>query len=135
MADRLAREVDFFSIGTNDLIQYTLAVDRGNEQVGDLYEPLHPAVLEMLRRTVDGTRAAGIPVAMCGETAGNLTCLPILVGLGLDELSTAAASIPRVKRALGGLRRDHCADLVQRAVTCCTATEVRGLLLKGQEGD
>ena len=131
MADRLAREVDFFSIGTNDLIQYTLAVDRGNEQVGDLYEPLHPAVLDMLRRTVDGARAAGIAVAMCGEMAGDLTYLPILVGLGLDELSMGAAAIPRVKRALGGLRRDQCAELVRRAVACSTVSEVRALLRAG----
>ncbi len=134
MADRLAREADFFSIGTNDLVQYTLAVDRGNEQVGDLYEPLHPAVLDILRRAADGAHAAGIPVAMCGEMAGNLTYLPILVGLGLDELSMAAAAIPRVKRALGGLRRDHCADLVQRAVACCTAIEVQRLLLESGGG-
>lgn len=128
MADRLAREVDFFSIGTNDLVQYTLAVDRGNEQVGDLYQPLHPAVLEVLRRTVEGAREAGIPVAMCGEMAGNLRYLPVLVGLGLDELSMAAAAIPRVKRALGGIRRDACAEVVARAVRCCTVAEVEALL-------
>ncbi len=128
MADRLAREVDFFSIGTNDLVQYTLAVDRGNEQVGDLYQPLHPAVLEVLHRTAEGARAAAIPVAMCGEMAGNLAYLPILVGLGLDELSMNAAAIPRVKRALGGLHRDRCRALVARALACCTSAEVAALL-------
>ncbi len=128
LADRFAREVDFFSIGTNDLIQYTLAVDRGNEQVGDLYDPFHPAIVEMLRRTVDGARAAGIPVAMCGEMAGDRRYLPLLVGLGLDELSMGAAAIPRVKRALGTLRRDRCAELVQRALACGTGAEVARLL-------
>jgi phosphotransferase system enzyme I (PtsI) len=128
LADRLAREVDFFSIGTNDLIQYTLAVDRGNEQVGDLYDALHPAVLEMLRRTVEGARRAGIRVTMCGEMAGNLRYLPVLVGLGLDELSMGAAAIPRVKRALGTLRAEACRALVVRALACGTATEVARLL-------
>ncbi len=133
LADRLAREVDFFSIGTNDLIQYTLAVDRGNEQVGDLYDPLHPAILEMLSRTVAGAKAAGIPVAMCGEMAGNMRYLPLLVGLGLDELSMGAAAIPRVKRALGALRRDRCARLVERALACATAAEVAQLLAAGSD--
>lgn len=128
LADRLAREVDFFSIGTNDLVQYTLAVDRGNEQIGDLYDPFHPAILEMLRRTVEGARAARIPVTMCGEMAGDLRYLPILVGLGLDELSMGAAAIPRVKRALGALRRDRCAELVRRALACGTGAEVVRLL-------
>lgn len=134
VADRLAREVDFFSIGTNDLIQYTLAVDRGNEQVGDLYEPLHPAVLEMIARTVAGARAAGIPVAMCGEMAGDLRYLPLLVGLGLDELSMSASAIPRVKRALGRLRRDDCARLVDRVLRCGTAAEVARLLAEASGG-
>lgn len=131
LADRLAREVDFFSIGTNDLIQYTLAVDRGNEQVSHLYDPFHPAIVEMLHRTIAGARAAGIPVVMCGELAGDQRYLPLLVGLGLDELSMGAAAIPRVKRALGTLRRDRCTDLVQRALVCGTGAEILGLLTTG----
>jgi phosphoenolpyruvate-protein phosphotransferase (PTS system enzyme I) len=134
LADRLARECDFFSIGTNDLVQYTLAADRGNEQVADLYTPLHPAILELLHRTVQGARPAGIPVAMCGEMAGELRYLPLLVGLGLDELSMSPAAIPRVKRALGGLRRDRCAALVERAIACATAAEVAALLDEAAPG-
>jgi phosphotransferase system enzyme I (PtsI) len=128
LADRLARTVDFFSIGTNDLIQYTLAVDRGNEQLSDLYEPLHPAVLTMLWRTVEGARGAGIPVAMCGEMAGSLRYLPLLVGLGLAELSMTPPAVPRVKRALRTLRRDACEALVASAIACETAADVAALL-------
>ncbi|OGP34358.1 MAG: phosphoenolpyruvate--protein phosphotransferase [Deltaproteobacteria bacterium GWC2_65_14] len=98
IADLLAREVDFFSIGTNDLIQYALAIDRINEHVSYLYEPLHPAILPLTRRIVEGGHEAGIPVSMCGEMAGEPMYTYVLLGLGLDELSMNAASIPRVKR-------------------------------------
>ncbi len=97
MADVLAEMVDFFSIGTNDLIQYTLAIDRGNSEVAHLYHPLHPAILRMIRRTTEVARKKGIEVYMCGEMAGEPEYLPILIGLGINELSMNPQSIPAAK--------------------------------------
>ncbi len=95
IADLLAPQVNFFSIGTNDLIQYSLAIDRVNERVAHLYQPLHPAVLRMIRRVVVAGRAAGVRVAMCGEMAGDPRAVPLLLGLGLDCLSLNALAVPR----------------------------------------
>ncbi len=113
ITDVLAGEVDFFSIGTNDLIQYALAIDRVNEYVSYLYEPLHPAVLRMIKKTVEDAHAHKIGVAICGEMAGEPLYVPILLGLDLDEMSMNAYSIPRVKKIIRGLRHGYCRDLVK----------------------
>ncbi len=113
MARQLAQEVDFFSIGTNDLIQYTIAVDRENEHVADLYQPSHPAIIFLLKSVSEAARQAGIPCGICGELAADLNLLPLLVGLGFKELSMAAVQIPTVKYAVRSLDAARCRDLVQ----------------------
>ena len=100
LADILAREVDFFSIGTNDLIQYTLAIDRGNRHVAHLHQPLHPAILRMIKRTCDVGREKGIKTYMCGEMAGDPRLTRLLIGLGLTEFSMQPASLLEVKRII-----------------------------------
>lgn len=115
VADLLAQESDFFSVGTNDLIQYTLAIDRSNEHLVDMYQPLHPAVLRSLRRVVEAAHEAGIEACICGEMAGDPLYLPVLLGLGFDELSMGAASIPRVKQIL---RRCTMKQAVEISETC-----------------
>ncbi|MBE7448374.1 MAG: phosphoenolpyruvate--protein phosphotransferase [Kofleriaceae bacterium] len=125
IADLLAREVDFFSIGTNDLIQYTMAVDRVNELVSYLYEPLHPALLRVLRDVARAGRAAGIPVSLCGEMAGDPLVAPVLVGLGLSELSMSAVAIPEVKGVVRASSLAELQVLVERVLTLATAREIR----------
>jgi phosphotransferase system enzyme I (PtsI) len=115
-ADLLAREVDFFSIGTNDLIQYTIAVDRLNEKISHLYEPTHPAILRLIRTVVDAGHAEGIWVGVCGEMAGDVVLAPLLLGLGVDELSAGAAVVPRVKRAVQSLDMKSCLELVESVI-------------------
>ncbi|HLZ87918.1 MAG TPA: putative PEP-binding protein, partial [Puia sp.] len=102
-ADLLAKEADFFSIGTNDLCQYTLAVDRMNEKIASLYDPFHPAVLRLIRMVIEEGHRAGIPVGMCGELAGDAAATKILLDMGLREFSMNAASIPEVKNIIIGL--------------------------------
>ncbi len=128
MADLLAKEADFFSIGTNDLIQYTLAIDRGNQEVSELYEPLHPAVLRFIWTTVEAAHRAGIPVAMCGEMAGELLYIPVLVGLNLDELSMTPQSIPEVKLFIRELSYRQCRQVVEKLLRLTCQDEVREAL-------
>ena len=123
-ADLLAREVNFFSIGTNDLIQYTLAVDRINEHVSYLYEPLHPAILRIIRGVVQYAHQAGIPVAICGEMAAEPAYALILLGLGLDEFSMNPVSIPRVKKVLRMSRFEETRSLVEQLFQFSTASEI-----------
>lgn len=112
VADLLAREVSFFSIGTNDLIQYLTSVDRGNESISYLYNPAHPGVIRMLKMIVNAAHTAGIWVGVCGELAGDLLFTPLLVGLGIDELSASAILVPRIKKAIQSLNVFSCQELV-----------------------
>ena len=125
IADKLAREVDFFSIGTNDLIQYALAIDRVNEQVTYLYEPLHPAVLRLIRHIVRIGHRAGIRVAMCGEMAGEPAYAMILLGLELDELSMNPLAIPRVKRIIRGATLKEAKALLRKVMTFSSSVQIR----------
>jgi len=124
MAEQLAERVDFFSIGTNDLIQYVLAIDRVNERVTYLYKPLHPAILRMIRQVVDVGHSAGIKVAMCGEMAGDPLCTPILLGLELDGLSMTPLAIPRVKKIIRNSTVKESKELLEKVMTFPTAQEI-----------
>jgi phosphoenolpyruvate-protein phosphotransferase (PTS system enzyme I) len=115
-ADILARHVDFFSVGSNDLIQYTLAIDRGNENVSGMYQPAHPAILRLLQSVVEAAHRNNIWVGICGEMASDVVLMPALVGLGVDELSAGAATIPRMKRAIQSLNYEESRQLVARCV-------------------
>ncbi len=128
VADILAREVDFFSIGTNDLIQYLLAVDRVDPRVAHLYEPLHPAVLRTIASIVAAGRAAAIPVAVCGEMASDPMHAAVLVGLGVTELSMSAGAIPRVKGALRGISAEDARRAATEAMTLPTAAAIEAML-------
>jgi phosphotransferase system enzyme I (PtsI) len=123
-SDVLAREVDFFSIGTNDLIQYALAVDRVNERIAHLYAPTHPAVLRLLKMIADAAHANDIWVGVCGEMAGDIALVPLLLGLGMDELSASAPLVPRVKRAVQSLALPECRELVEEALSLQTPSEI-----------
>jgi phosphotransferase system enzyme I (PtsI) len=124
MADLLAREVRFFSVGTNDLLQYLMAVDRGNERISHLHDPANPAVVRILKTVVDAAHAAGIWVGVCGELAGDIEFTPMLIGLGIDELSASAALVPRVKKAIRSLDLTACQELVAHALSGERAAEI-----------
>jgi phosphotransferase system enzyme I (PtsI) len=124
IADILAREADFFSIGTNDLIQYSLAVDRVNEKIAYLYEPAHPAVLLLVKNIIEAGHRAGIWVGMCGEMAGDLYMTLILLGLGLDEFSASPVAVPEVKRIIRSVTMDQVREVAQQAIMLSTGKEV-----------
>jgi phosphotransferase system enzyme I (PtsI) len=130
VADLLAPEVDFFSIGTNDLIQYTLAIDRGNESVSYLYEPLHPAILRQVKFVAEAARQRGIPVSLCGEMAADPLGMAILIGLGLTELSLNPLSIPSIKNVIRRLNAGDLRRLATRAVGMSTAAEIQEYLIR-----
>jgi phosphotransferase system enzyme I (PtsI) len=127
-ADILAKEAAFFSIGTNDLIQYSMAIDRTNESVSYLYEPLHPVILRQIHQVIQAGHAAGRWVGMCGEMAGMPEAIPILLGLGLDEFSMNASAIPEAKALIRRMHEEPARQLARRALECETAGEVRELV-------
>lgn len=128
IARQLAAEVDFLSIGTNDLIQYTLAVDRTNEYVADLYQPLHPAVLAMIQLVVEAGRRQRVPVALCGEIAASAECVPLMLGLGLRQLSMSPRGIPGVKDVVRSLDLCDAEELARRCLAASSAEEVEDLV-------
>ncbi len=134
IADVLAKEVDFFSIGTNDLIQYGLAIDRGNKQVAHMYQALDPAVIRMIHHTAKVARAHRIPVHMCGEMAGRPLHAPLLLGMGLNELSMHPQAIPMVKRVIRSIRLSDARELAKKVLTLKTARDAF-LLLRETYGD
>ncbi|NLL76911.1 MAG: phosphoenolpyruvate--protein phosphotransferase [Clostridiales bacterium] len=130
MAECFSKECDFFSIGTNDLTQYTLAVDRGNEKVADLYTYYHPAVIKLIKMAIEGAHKNNIMCGMCGEAAGDPKMIPLLIGMGLDEYSMAASAIPEVKKWMSRLNTEKCKELAEQILKLNKATEVEGMLCK-----
>jgi phosphotransferase system enzyme I (PtsI) len=123
-ADIIAKHVSFFSIGTNDLAQYTLAVDRVNDRVAHLYEPTHPAVMRLIKTTIEAGHARGLWVGVCGQMGGDPLMTLLLMGLGIDELSMVPASVPAVKELIRSVTRVQALELAQTALSCETAQEV-----------
>ena len=124
-AKSFAKECDFFSIGTNDLTQYTLAVDRGNEMIANLYDTYNPAVLQAIKMLIDGAHAGGIKISMCGEFAGDENAVALLFGMGLDAFSMSGISIPRVKIVMSKLNKKDCEALVEKILDFTTAEEIK----------
>jgi phosphocarrier protein FPr len=129
IADQLAREASFFSIGSNDLIQYAMAADRTNSRVAPMADPFQPAVLRMIRQTIEAARCAGIEVALCGELAADPLATPLLLGLGLEEFSVSASLIPGVKRAISSWSAPEAEGVAREALAMDSCQSVRRLLL------
>ncbi len=130
VADILAEKADFFSIGTNDLIQYTLAIDRSNENVAYMYEPYHPAVIRMIMQVVKAAKNAGIEVSLCGEMASDPFCIPILLGMGINELSLTAAGIPLLKKLIRSLSKEEAEKDLEEILKFKTSEEIRKYILQ-----
>lgn len=128
IADKLAQECDFFSIGTNDLIQYTVAVERGNEKISKLYTKYHPAVIKLIKKAIDGAHLANIICGMCGEAAGDPAFIPLLVGLGLDEFSMNSNNILRARKTINNLDKETCVKLSEEILQMASAEEVENKL-------
>ena len=124
IADKLAKECDFFSIGTNDLIQYTVAVERGNEKISKLYTKYHPAVIKLVKLAIDGAHKAGIFCGMCGEAASDKLLIPLLIGLGLDEFSMNSNKILQSRKTISKLNKKECEELASQILEMASATEV-----------
>jgi phosphotransferase system enzyme I (PtsI) len=127
-ADAIALEADFFSIGSNDLAMYTLAVDRGDAEVAYLYDPLHPAVLRLMQFATEAALRLRMPVSICGEMAGNPQLIPLLLGLGIRSFSMNASAIPRVKQAVRGLDIGDCARFARRVMEQSDPARIRELV-------
>ena len=125
----LAKEVDFFSIGTNDLTQYTLAVDRGNELISHLYNPMSPSVLSLIKQVIDASHAEGKWTGMCGELAGDERATVLLLGMGLDEFSMSAISVPRIKKLIRNVNYQDAKLLAENALQQPTAAEIERLVI------
>ena len=130
MAEEFAKECDFFSIGTNDLIQYTIAVERGNEKVANLYTHFNPAVIRLIKSAIDGAHKNGILCGMCGEAAGDIKFIPLLIGLGLDEFSMNANKILKARKLITSLDYKKCQILADDILKLVSTQEVKEKLEK-----
>jgi len=132
-ADLFAKESDFFSIGTNDLIQYTMAVDRGNSKVSALYSHFNPSVLRLVKYVIDSAHKNGIPVGMCGEAASDPALIPALVGMGLDDFSMNPSSVLRARSVVGKTTKDQAAKIAESLLSMATAEEVEEYLISAED--
>jgi phosphotransferase system enzyme I (PtsI) len=128
--DSLAKESNFFSIGTNDLIQYTLAVDRGNERIAHLYQGFHPAVLKLIKETIEAGHRNGIWVGLCGEMAGDPLATVLLVGMGVDELSTSAMAIPEIKKIIRSITFEEAQRVAEQVLSLSTISDIKKFLIE-----